>query len=195
MKLKDSMSSYMSRLIEVLKSLESDPRVHEFAEDFFDLCKDRKQLFICGNGGSAGNAMHLANDFLYGITKTTGYGMRVNALTSNPSVLTCLANDVGYDNIFSEQLAVLANSGDALLVLSGSGNSKNIRNVLLLAKKTGVKTYAILGFDGGECLKLADKAIHVAINDMQIAEDMQMIIGHAVMQAIFNRKSELISGH
>jgi D-sedoheptulose 7-phosphate isomerase len=187
------MMSYMTRLIAAIKATEADPMVNEFAADFFDCCKEKKQLFICGNGGSAGNAMHLANDFLYGITKSTGHGLRVNALTANSSVLTCLANDVGYENIFSEQLAVLANPGDSLLVLSGSGNSKNIRNVLLQAKKMGVVTYAILGYDGGECLSLADKVIHVAVRDMQIAEDMQMIVGHALMQTIFSRRSEIIS--
>jgi len=187
------MSSYMSRLASVLAVCDSNPMVFEFASDIFNCCKEKKQLFICGNGGSAGNSMHLANDFLYGITKSLGQGLRVNALPSNASVITCLANDVGYENIYSEQLAVLANPGDALLVLSGSGKSRNIINALLQAKKNNVKTYAILGFDGGECLTLADKVIHVATDDMQIAEDMQMIIGHAVMQEIFNRRSELIT--
>lgn len=88
--------------------------------------KDGRHLYICGNGGSAANAIHLANDYLYGISKEDGFGMRVTALTANPSVLTCLANDIAYDQIFSAQLKVLANPGDLLLVLSGSGNSPNI---------------------------------------------------------------------
>ena len=83
-------------------------------------------MFFCGNGGRAGNAIHLANDFLYGIAKRPDGGLRVNALSANPAVITCLANDIGYDRIYFEQLSVLANPGDVLIVLSGSGNSPNI---------------------------------------------------------------------
>ena len=104
-----------------------------------------RQVFFCGNGGSAGNAIHLANDFLYGIAKRTGAGLKVQALSANPAVMTCLANDVGYDHIFSEQLAVLAETGDLLIVLSGSGNSPNILRVLEQASSMGVKSCAILG--------------------------------------------------
>ena len=96
-----------------------------------------RQVFFCGNGGSAGNAIHLANDFLYGIAKRTGAGLKVPALSANPAVVTCLANDVGYDHIFSEQLAVLAETGDLLIVLSGSGNSPNILRVLEQASSYG----------------------------------------------------------
>src|SRR5213079_3704559 len=93
-----------------------------------------RQVFLCGNGGSAGNAIHLANDFLYGISKRPGSGLRVNALASNPAVITCLANDEGYDRIFSLQLAVQAQAGDVLVALSGSGNSQNILLALEQAK-------------------------------------------------------------
>ena len=75
--------------------------VEELARELLDCWKTGRQLFLCGNGGSAGNAIHLANDFLYGISKTRGSGLRVTALPANASVLTCLANDCGYDQIFS----------------------------------------------------------------------------------------------
>ena len=88
-----------------------------------------RQVFLCGNGGSAGNAIHLANDFLYGIAKRTGAGLKVQALSANQSVMTCLANDIDYASIYSEQLAVLAEAEDLLVVLSGSGNSPNILRV------------------------------------------------------------------
>src|SRR5258706_12962973 len=71
------------------------------AEDLRECLRTGSQVFLCGNGGSAGNAIHLANDFLYGISKTTGSGLRVTALPANPAVLTCLANDVGYEEIFA----------------------------------------------------------------------------------------------
>lgn len=140
------------------------------------------QLFMCGNGGSAGNAVHLANDYLYGIDKTAGLGLRVHALSANSSVLTCLANDTGYDNVFAAQLAVYARPGDILLAFSGSGNSPNILRALERARELGVKSYAILGYSGGKARTLADVALHFAVDDMQISEDMQLIVGHMLMQ-------------
>lgn len=159
--------------------------VAQLAADVYDCWVQKKQVFICGNGGSAGNAIHLANDFLYGIANRPGGGLRVNALSANPAVITCLANDIGYDRIYSEQLSVLANPGDLLVVLSGSGNSPNIVAALEQAKAMKVKSYAILGFTGGRCKKLADVPIHFAVDDMQISEDLQLVVGHMLMQWLY----------
>jgi D-sedoheptulose 7-phosphate isomerase len=139
-------------------------------------------VYLCGNGGSAGNAMHLANDFLYGAGLRNGGGLRVEALSANPAVLTCLANDIGYDQIFAEQLKVKANPGDVLIVLSGSGNSKNIVRALEVGNAKGMRTFAILGFSGGRCKTIAQHPIHFAVDDMQVAEDLQLIVGHICMQ-------------
>lgn len=174
-------AGYADRLRRVLDS--SDwLGVADLAEEIRRCWTDGRRLFLCGNGGSAGNAIHLANDFLYGIAKRTGGGLRVISLCANQSVMTCLANDVGYEHIFSEQLAVQGEAGDLLLVLSGSGNSRNIVSVLGRARTMGIKSYAILGYSGGESLALADRAIHFAVDDMQLAEDMQLIVGHMLMQ-------------
>jgi D-sedoheptulose 7-phosphate isomerase len=144
------------------------------------------QVFLCGNGGSAGNAIHLANDYLYGIAKETGKGLKVQALPANSAVMTCLANDVGYDSIFSEQLAVLGQSGDLIICLSGSGNSPNILKVLDQAKKMGIQSCAILGFSGGKAKALADIPLHFPVDDMQIAEDLQLVVGHMLMQYLYS---------
>ena len=142
-------SEYSDRLRAVLAA--SDwTGVAQLGEELLECWKTRRQVFLCGNGGSAGNAVHLANDFLYGISRQKGSALRVTALPANSSVLTCLANDEGYDKIFSFQLAVLANRGDVLIALSGSGNSPNIVKVLEQAREMGVKSYAILGFSGGK---------------------------------------------
>src|SRR5690242_13852330 len=82
--------------------------VAQLAQMLADCWRDDRQVFLCGNGGSAANAMHLANDFFYGIDKPVGHGLRVTALTANPAVVTCLANDIGYADIFAQQLMVLA---------------------------------------------------------------------------------------
>lgn len=174
-------SDYSERLNSVLAAADWSG-VEELARDMRACWADGRQLFICGNGGSAGNAIHLANDYLYGIARRTGAGMRVLSLSANPAVMTCLANDVGYEHVFSEQLAVQARPGDLLLALSGSGNSPNIVNALKHAKTIGVKSFAILGYGGGACKALADTAIHFPVDDMQIAEDLQLIVGHMLMQ-------------
>lgn len=148
-------------------------------------------MFFCGNGGSAGNAIHLANDFLYGIAEKTGAGLKVQALSANQAVMTCLGNDVGYDAIYSEQLAVLAEPGDLLIVLSGSGNSRNIVRVLEQANSMGIKSYAILGYTGGQCKSLADVSIHFPIEDMQIAEDMQLVVGHMLMKWLYQNRPNI----
>ena len=154
-------------------------------------------VFVCGNGGSGANAIHIANDLLYGAGSCgTGPklpGLKIEALTANQGVLTCLSNDVGYENIFSHQLQVKGKKDDLLIVLSGSGNSANIINALDMANKIGIKSFAILGFDGGKCLGKCDYPIHLKVNDMQIAEDSQLIIGHICMQWLSNNKPSEIN--
>ena len=139
-------------------------------------------IYLCGNGGSAGNAIHLANDLLYGVGAKHGVGMKVEALSANPAVLTCLANDIGFDQIYAEQLRVKGAPGDILIALSGSGNSPNIVKALEMANSLGMKTFALLGFSGGKCKAIAKHPIHFEIDDMQIAEDLQLIVGHMCMQ-------------
>ena len=105
-------------------------------------------------------------------------------MTANPSVLTCLANDVGYENIFTEQLKAFSNKNDIALAFSGSGNSANVVEALEWCEVNGMETYAILGYSGGKAAKIAKNAIHIAVDDMQISEDLQLIIGHIIMQWI-----------
>jgi len=178
---------YSQRLQAVLQTCDW-PAIARLAEELRDCWHTGRQVFLCGNGGSAGNAIHLANDLLYGISKTHGSGLRVNALPANTSVLTCLANDEGYDEIFSLQLAVQGSKDDVLIVLSGSGNSPNILKALERAKKMGIRSYAILGYKGGKAKAMADVPIHFAVDDMQISEDMQLIVGHMIMQWLYQNR-------
>ena len=155
-------------------------------------CKDsKKNLFICGNGGSGANAIHIANDLIYGTTKSYGSGIKCHALTENSSIITCLANDESYSDIFSFQLGVLAEKEDILLVLSGSGNSANIINAISAAKSIGMQTFGILGFSGGKAKAMIDYAIHLPVNDMQVSEDFQMTCLHIISQWIFQSESSL----
>jgi D-sedoheptulose 7-phosphate isomerase len=143
---------------------------------------EQRQVFVCGNGGSAANAIHIANDLLFGIAGTSGRGLRVQALSANQAVLTCLANDLAYDAVFSKQLELSGREGDLLVALSGSGNSRNVVRAIDTARRLGMTSHAILGYSGGDCLERADHVIHLAVDDMQISEDFQLMVGHMVMQ-------------
>lgn len=182
---------YAQRLQAVLASSDWSP-VEALAADMLSCWTTRRQVFICGNGGSAGNAVHLANDFVYGVAKSSGAGMRAIALSANTAVMTCLANDIGYEQVFAEQLAVQANPGDLLIALSGSGNSPNIVAAVERARSLGVKSYAVLGYSGGRCKQLADVAIHFPVDDMQLAEDLQLVVGHMLMQWLYAQRAQRV---
>jgi D-sedoheptulose 7-phosphate isomerase len=158
---------------------------------------DGRQVFICGNGGSAANALHLANDLHYGIGACGPGpklpGLRVEALPANSGVITCLANDTGYDNIYAHQLEVKARTQDLLIVLSGSGNSANVIRALETATSLSMTSFAVVAFSGGRCRELANVAIHFAVDDMQIAEDTQLVVGHLCMQWLNANKPDHIS--
>lgn len=180
----DEFSAYATRLQGVLASADFTG-VAELGRAMRECWSAGRCMYLCGNGGSAGNAVHLANDLVYGIAKDRGPGMRAHALPANVSVLTCLANDISYAEIFSTQLKVYANPGDVLLAMSGSGNSPNILRALEAGNEIGMKTFALLGYSGGKAKDLAQVAIHFPIDDMQIAEDLQLVVGHMIMQWLY----------
>ena len=181
---------YVVRLKRALDLIPTEP-LEALAEALMRAWAARKQVFIFGNGGSAGNAIHLANDFLYGISKQLGHALRVTALPANSAVITCLANDEGYDGIFLRQLAVLAESGDLAIAFSGSGNSPNVLRALEYCSEKGIKSFAIVGYLGGRAKTLADHAIHIPVNDMQISEDLQLIVGHLMMQWLYYHRESV----
>ena len=127
-------------------------------------------MYLCGNGGSAANALHLANDWL-------SCGIKTQALTADVATLTALANDEGYDSVFARQIEVLGKPEELLIVLSGSGNSPNVLRAIEMASRKGLVTWAITG--GGEALTLADHVIKTPAN-MQQSEERQLVIGHQV---------------
>ena len=177
------MSSYLNLLNHAVQQVDSDS-VERLVTVLNSARSRGSQVFIFGNGGSAANANHWANDLIYGAGKNGRGGVRAHSLAANISVITCLANDTGYENIFSTQLRVLASPGDVAIALSGSGNSPNILRALQECKKLGVDSWALVGFDGGQALKLADNALHFPIEDMQVAEDLQMLVCHLATKAL-----------
>jgi len=179
----NGFSEYVQKLSSCLATVEIE-HLRTLELSLIEIWNRKGTLFLCGNGGSAGNASHLANDFTFGAGHPKRYGLSVDSLSSNPAVLTCLANDIGYENIYSYQLSCKAKKGDVVMIFSGSGNSPNIINALIESKKLGCISFAVLGFDGGQARNLADVAIHINCNDMQICEDIQLIIGHYLVQCL-----------
>ena len=191
----DSAFSYLERLQSCFTKSNLEA-VEDLARELRQTWCDGRNVYICGNGGSAANAIHIANDLHYG-TGACGQGeklpgLRVEALSANSGVITCLANDTGYENIFSHQIEVKGRQGDILIALSGSGNSPNIIKALKTSNKKGLKTYAIIAYNGGLCKGIANTSIHFDINDMQIAEDTQLVVGHLCMQWLSSNKPNQI---
>ena len=191
----DSAFSYLERL-QACFSKTNLRAVENLAKELHQAWIEGRNVYICGNGGSAANAIHIANDLHYGIgacgPREKLPGLRIEALPANTGVITCLANDTGYENIYAHQLEVKSRKDDLLIALSGSGNSPNIIKALETGNNIGLKTFAILAFTGGRCKELAKTVIHFEINDMQIAEDTQLVVGHLCMQWLNNHKPDQI---
>ena len=174
---------YATRLAQVLAAQDWSA-VDDLVRLVREVWNNDRCVFVCGNGGSAANALHWANDFVYPIAKNHGRGVRISALTANTAILTCLANDLSYSQIFAHQLSVLARPGDLLIVLSGSGNSQNIIEAIATARQIGLRTAGVFGFDGGAAHSKVDVCVHIPVDDMQIAEDLQLVVNHMVMRQL-----------
>jgi len=141
------------------------------------------KVLLCGNGGSAADAQHIAAE-LTGRYKSERGGLAGIALTTDTSALTAIANDYGYEFIFSRQVEALANSGDLLIGISTSGNSKNISLALSKAKDLGCHTIGLSGRDGGEMNELCDINIIIPSYDTPRIQEMHILIGHTLCQAV-----------
>ena len=192
---KTSAFAYVDRLQGCFNKINLEATEH-LANELRKAWIDARNVYICGNGGSAANAIHIANDLHYGIGACGPGkklpGLRIEALPANAGVITCLANDTGYENIYAHQLEVKAQKDDILIALSGSGNSLNITKALFTANGIGMQTFAILAFTGGKSKEIAKTVIHFEINDMQIAEDTQLMVGHLCMQWLNSHKPDEI---
>jgi D-sedoheptulose 7-phosphate isomerase len=153
--------------------------------------REDRQVFIAGNGGSAATASHMACDLAKTILGRTPdpatRRFRVMSLTDNVPLITAIANDLGYEHVFTEQLAVLARPGDLLLVISASGSSPNVVGVVRMARERGLRTAGLLGFDGGAALPLLDTPLLVPDFNYGFVEDLHMVIDHLVT-AYFQRQ-------
>lgn len=143
-------------------------------------------VMTCGNGGSGANASHFVNDWVKGVSKTIASKPKVICLNDNIPSLTAISNDIDFSEVFSAQLSNLGSSGDLLVVVSGSGNSKNILKAITAAKNQGMKVVGVLGFDGGAALGMVDEVFWVPYDDMQVVEDLHSSFGHMVLKMAEN---------
>ncbi len=141
------------------------------------------KILLFGNGGSAADAQHIAAE-LSGRYKSERRGLPGIALTTDTSVLTAVGNDYGYDRIFDRQVEALANRGDVLIGISTSGNSKNVLRALSLGQNIGCKTIGLSGKDGGAMHDFCDVNIVVPSDDTPRIQEMHIMIGHIICQAI-----------
>lgn len=160
------------------------PAAEKLTNLMFDAWQNDRTVYLCGNGGSGANALHMANDLMLFGQKEKIKGVKTEALNANIAVVTCIANDESFEDIFVNQLKTKLNQNDILLVLSGSGNSKNIINAIEFANSIDALSIGVLGFDGGKAKSLVKELIHFAVNDMQVVEDLQISLVHMLMKQL-----------
>lgn len=141
-----------------------------------------RAIYSCGNGGSAAIANHLACDCLKGIRTGTALRPKVFSLSTTVELITAIANDISYDDVFSFQLSSLAQPGDLLIAISSSGGSPNIVKALTWAKENGLRTLAMTGFSGGASAGIADVSLHVQAENYGVVEDIHQSLMHLLAQ-------------
>ena len=151
--------------------------IKKISNEIINTLKKKNTIFFAGNGGSAADCEHLAGE-LVGRYKKNRKPYKAISLTTDTSVITCIANDFGYEKIFERQLQGLGKKGDLLIVFSTSGKSQNIVNVLKMAKKLNIQSISLLGNDGGLCKKLASYSYVVPSTSTAHIQEIHHLIGH-----------------
>ncbi|MEK6649347.1 MAG: D-sedoheptulose 7-phosphate isomerase [Bacteroidota bacterium] len=145
----------------------------------------KKKVLLCGNGGSAADAQHLATEFLIRLSPNIQTpGLPAIALTTDTSTLTAGANDLGYDAVFARSVQALGAAGDVLIGITTSGNSESVNRAFQTARDMGIVTIGFLGKDGGKAKDLVDLPIIVPSNDTQRIQEGHITIGHIIFQQV-----------
>ena len=160
-----------------------EPTFQKIADAAVASLRSGGKILACGNGGSAADAMHLTQE-LVGRFRRNRRSLPAVSLAADPTALTCIGNDFGFDSVFSRQVEGLADKNDLLVCLSTSGNSPNILRALEAARANGVKTVALLGKGGGKAKGKADFEIIVANSDSGRVQEAHTLILHALLEAI-----------
>ena len=178
---------YLSKVLESIDEVE----INKLGDLFESAREDNNTIFVAGNGGSSTTATTMANDIGFDILKKTGVdkAFKILSLVDNNSVVTAIANDVGYENIFINQLKIHYRDGDSIILISASGNSPNILKAAEWVKNKGGKIIGFLGFTGGKLIDLCDVKIHVQSESGEYGpvEDAHLIMNHILAHWFQNK--------
>ena len=177
---------YVSRLRDLLAGIDFEAVVAA-AGVLLEAYEDGRTVFICGNGGSASTASHMAADLGKNTVAAGKPRLRVISLNDNMAWFSALANDLGYDRVFVEQIENLLQPGDVLIAISASGNSPNVIRAAEFAKAHGGRVLALVGFQGGRLRALADHAVHLKCGEYGPVEDCHLILSHIFTEALRQR--------
>jgi D-sedoheptulose 7-phosphate isomerase len=184
--------NYLKQLLESITPMSIDRLVEELE----NARATGNTIFIAGNGGSATTATCMANDIGFDVIKKSGSDkpFRVLALTDNTAVITAIANDVGYENVFLNQLKIHYRQGDRLLAISASGNSPNVVNAAEWVKKKGGRIISFVGFTGGKLKEISDVVVHVKseAGEYGPVEDSHLVLNHILAHWFQNKLKQNI---
>ena len=181
-----SFKNTLAENIKVHKNLSKiRKKLDEAIEKVFNCLNNGNKVLICGNGGSAADAQHLAAEFLIRLKpKNNRRALPVISLAQDSSTLTACGNDLGFSNIFSRNLSALGNHGDVLIAISTSGNSLNILKVLKQAKKQKINSISLLGNSGGKAKKLSDLNLIVESRNSARIQEAHIFLGHYIFEQV-----------
>jgi D-sedoheptulose 7-phosphate isomerase len=184
-----SVDGYLDRLQAAIDALPRD-RLVALGDTLYRAYRNEKQVFTAGNGGSSSTASHMAADLAKNTISPNMPRFRIVSLSENAAIVTALANDLGYESVFSEQLTNLIRAGDVLIVVSASGNSPNILRAIRYAQGQSAEVVGLLGFDGGAAAGLVDLPIVVPSTEYGIVEDVHLIISHMLVDFFKTRLAQ-----
>ncbi len=185
-------SNYLQRLKDEIDRLDQ-AAIERWSNLVYEAWENEKFVFVFGNGGSGTNATHFSEDLGKSslrpddLMDESKKRLKIMSLTDNLGWIMAVGNDVGYDQIFQQQLMNYGSEGDLVLAISGSGNSPNIINAVEWAKRHGLKTFGISGYGGGKLKEIQDDGIHVALDDMGMVESIHLCVFHWVLNDVFAR--------
>ena len=179
--LKNFLEGYNKKIIEGFNTIDVN-ELEKICDILENNIQKGNQIFSCGNGGSSSIAEHFVCDSVKGSSTDTDIQPIMHSLPSNMALLTAIANDINYDQVFAFQIEKYAKNDDILLAISSSGNSPNIIAAIEIAKSLGLSTISFVGFDGGQAKELSDYCIHIKINNYGVVEDIHQSLMHMVTQ-------------
>ncbi len=187
--MKENFSQFLKKYLKKLNNsiLQANIKNMELAsKEIIKKVKNKNTIFVCGNGGSAAIANHYVCDYLKFLRQNTNLKPKVISLSNSIETISAISNDIDYKQVFKYQAESLVTKNDLLIIISSSGNSGNIKELLKYAKKQNIKTIGFSGFKGGYLKKNSNISVHIDIQNYGIAEDSHHILMHIIMQYMVN---------